>query len=205
MAAFARAAELGADMVECDVRTTRDGALVLVHDGRVAGRRVESTGLSELADALGYRPDLLPEAVALLPAGVGLDVEVKETGCEQAVLEAVSGLPSARLLVTSFETEVLDRLRQLSPTVRLGLIVPAPGPSLDKAILAAAACGASHLILHHRRVAQESLDAARSAGLSVFVWTVNSRRELRRLLRDPGVGGVVTDQVELAVAVRGHV
>ena len=36
LAAYRRAAALGADAVECDVRMTRDGVLVCVHDRRVA-------------------------------------------------------------------------------------------------------------------------------------------------------------------------
>jgi glycerophosphoryl diester phosphodiesterase len=35
LAAYRRAAEIGADAVECDVRMTRDGVLVCVHDRRV--------------------------------------------------------------------------------------------------------------------------------------------------------------------------
>ncbi|TFV90337.1 glycerophosphodiester phosphodiesterase family protein [Blastococcus sp. CT_GayMR16] len=36
LAAYRRAAEIGADAVECDVRMTRDGVLVCVHDRRIA-------------------------------------------------------------------------------------------------------------------------------------------------------------------------
>jgi glycerophosphoryl diester phosphodiesterase len=36
LAAYRRAAELGADAVECDVRMTRDGVLVCVHDRQIA-------------------------------------------------------------------------------------------------------------------------------------------------------------------------
>ena len=35
LAAYRHAAEIGADAVECDVRMTRDGVLVCVHDRRV--------------------------------------------------------------------------------------------------------------------------------------------------------------------------
>ena len=201
IAAFVRAASLGADMVECDVRATRDGALVLVHDSTVAGRRVDTTSFRELAAGLGFQPALLGEAAAALPAQVGLDVEVKQPGCERAVLEALSGMARERLLVTSFERVTLDELRQLSSQVRLGLIVPARG-QLDGAVQSAEHCGATHLVLHHRRVTPRSLAAATRAGLSVLVWTVNSKRGLRRLLQERLVRGVVTDQVELAVAVR---
>jgi glycerophosphoryl diester phosphodiesterase len=52
LAAYLRALDAGADALECDVRLTRDGALVCVHDRRVdrtsSGRGVVST--LELAD-----------------------------------------------------------------------------------------------------------------------------------------------------------
>src|SRR3954466_8336783 len=35
LAAYRRAAEIGADAVECDVRLTRDGVLVCVHDRQI--------------------------------------------------------------------------------------------------------------------------------------------------------------------------
>ena len=55
LAAFERALEQGADAVECDIRLTRDGVLVCVHDRKVNrtsdGRGVVSTlELAELAE-----------------------------------------------------------------------------------------------------------------------------------------------------------
>jgi len=55
LAAYRRAIEVGADALECDVRLTRDGVLVCVHDRRVdrtsTGRGVVSTlELSDLAE-----------------------------------------------------------------------------------------------------------------------------------------------------------
>jgi glycerophosphoryl diester phosphodiesterase len=55
LAAYARALDDGADGLECDVRLTRDGVLVCVHDRRIdrtsSGRGVVSTlELSDLAD-----------------------------------------------------------------------------------------------------------------------------------------------------------
>lgn len=55
LAAYLRALEDGADGLECDVRLTRDGALVCVHDRRIdrtsSGRGVVSTlELADLAD-----------------------------------------------------------------------------------------------------------------------------------------------------------
>ncbi len=74
LAAYKRALQVGADALECDVRLTRDGVLVCVHDRRVdrtsSGRGVVST--LELADLSeldfgswhlpGERPDPLRSA-----------------------------------------------------------------------------------------------------------------------------------------------
>lgn len=201
IAAIRRAATVGADMVECDVRATGDARLILMHDRVVSGRPVELTELEALTAGLGYRPDLLEEVVSALPPNLSLDVEIKEPGYEAAALEILAGLEPERLLITSFEMEVLRELRRISASVRLGLIVPAREP-LSLALRRAADCRAEHLVLHHRRVKSRALAAATAAGLTVFAWTVNSRHQLRRFLQEPRLSGVVTDAVELAVSLR---
>ena len=50
LASFARAIDVGADAVECDVRPTADGRLILMHD--------------ETVDRTTDRPDLLRELLA---------------------------------------------------------------------------------------------------------------------------------------------
>lgn len=73
LAAYRRAIDVGADALECDVRLTRDGVLVCVHDRRIdrtsSGRGVVSTlELADLADLdfgswhHGEEPDLLMSA-----------------------------------------------------------------------------------------------------------------------------------------------
>src|SRR5437763_3780058 len=73
LAAYRRAIDVGADALECDVRLTRDGVLVCVHDRRVdrtsSGRGVVSTlELADLAELdfgswhRGEQPDQLLSA-----------------------------------------------------------------------------------------------------------------------------------------------
>src|SRR5438309_8119165 len=73
LAAYRRAIDDGADGLECDVRLTRDGVLVCVHDRRIdrtsSGRGVVSTlELADLAELdfgswhRGEEPDLLMTA-----------------------------------------------------------------------------------------------------------------------------------------------
>ena len=79
MAAFAGAIEMGAEMIETDVRRTRAGRIVLAHDP-LRGRRGD--GLPGLNDL-----------VQLAAGRVALDVELKEPGYVADVLAELDPRP----------------------------------------------------------------------------------------------------------------
>jgi len=61
--AFTNAISVGADMVEFDVRRTRDGALIAFHDADVNGAPVGSLTRDDIAAVTGVRPPLLTEVL----------------------------------------------------------------------------------------------------------------------------------------------
>jgi glycerophosphoryl diester phosphodiesterase len=108
----------GADELEVDVRRTRDGVLVLYHDGEIASgkhkgkkvRDVDHEDLGRLSN--GAKVPTLDEAIALAKsAGVKLQVEVKDKAddprgketAERVARKLLSSLPADRFLVTSFD------------------------------------------------------------------------------------------------------
>ena len=68
--AFRLARELGASMVELDVRRTRDGALVVHHDARIAERPLIDHEAADL-------PSYIPTLAGALDACHGMDVNVE--------------------------------------------------------------------------------------------------------------------------------
>jgi glycerophosphoryl diester phosphodiesterase len=58
IAAFAGAIEVGADMVEFDVRRTRDGELIAFHDAEVRGVPVGGLTRDDIAAAAGLPSQL---------------------------------------------------------------------------------------------------------------------------------------------------
>ena len=64
------------------------------------------------------------------------------------------------------------------------------------------ALGANDLGIERTLLTPEAVRAARDAGLSIGVWTVNEPEELRRALA-AGVDYVTTDQPDLALRLRG--
>jgi len=199
IAAFENAVALGADMIELDVRCTKDGHLIVAHDPDLRGSPI--SGLTEQAiSATGSgRPPFLAEVVARLGNRIALDIEIKESGYEQAVIAAVHTLAPGLLVLSSFRSEVVATVRQRAPHLSAGLICSPRTPAVTSLRLAREV-GATHLVLHRRRAGPRALIAAGNWGLKVFVWTVNDPRDLVRFMADPGISGVVTDRVAEALA-----
>ncbi|MGE0708805.1 MAG: glycerophosphodiester phosphodiesterase family protein [Planctomycetota bacterium] len=126
LAAIRRAIELGCDYVELDVRQTRDGALVLMHDAEVDrttdGRgKVAALSLAELRGLTldgGGRVPTFAEALRACRGRIGVYVDHKGGPPAEVVraLEAEGMIESA---VVYGGGEQLREFRRLAPTLRL--------------------------------------------------------------------------------------
>jgi glycerophosphoryl diester phosphodiesterase len=205
--AFERAIEAGADMIEFDVRSTRDGELVAFHDPEVDGRPVDRLTRAEMTAAVGYEPLLLDDVLALAHGRIGVNAELKDGAAYvRRVLDAVRDrFAASDALVTAFRPEVVTEVRAAWPAVPAGLLHDARGPAAGSPaslIASARACGATALALEHAIVTRHGLDWAADADLDVYVWTVNDVAAIRALLAGPDVAGVITDVPEVAVPLR---
>jgi glycerophosphoryl diester phosphodiesterase len=225
LTAFRGALGLGVDLVEFDVHQTRDGEVIVVHDptlertttGRGAVRDLawEELATVTVRGTAGEPVPRLAEVLALIrPAPVGLLLEIKTgpdgaryPGIEERVLALVRAAGLAdRTTVMAFDWAILERLRALAAPVRLtGLLSQRGAERLGGVGPAAArvrALGADDLGIERTLLTPEAVRAARGAGLSIGVWTVNDPEELRRAL-ETGVDYVTTDEPELALRLRG--
>lgn len=222
LAAFKRAWALGVEAVELDVRMTKDGEVVVIHDpttARTAGvdRAVADQTLAELQalDAGGWkhvkyrgaRIPTLAEALATIPPGRTMFVEIK-TGRETA--EAIADVirtarpTSATIALQGFDPDALGALAAALPQAMAYWTVDPPLDEADQPLPYTRALideavrrGVPALALDHRAVTEEFLAAARDAGLLVDVWTVNDPPELAAWVRRD-VRWIETDRPELA-------
>ena len=103
--AILAAIDLGADMIETDVRRAPDGVLVLSHQPPGS-----SEGLVTLAEFLELAGD-----------HVIVDLELKESGYEADVVAALEPRP-AGLVVSSFDPACVAAIRALAPDVETALL-----------------------------------------------------------------------------------
>jgi glycerophosphoryl diester phosphodiesterase len=205
LAAFARAARLGADGVELDVRRTADGVLAVHHDPVLEGRGP----VAELT--VGDLPDHVPSLEAALDAcgGLAVNIEIKnlptepgfdpDEGAARLVAELLVRRPTGpRMVVSSFWAPSLDVVRAVRPSTPTGLLLAGwadAGTGLAQAV------GAGYQALHLQEslVTATGVEAAHRAGLAVAAWTVNGAAAVRAMA-EAGVDTVITDDVEGAIA-----
>ncbi|MDR5700098.1 glycerophosphodiester phosphodiesterase family protein [Agromyces aerolatus] len=222
--AFEAAHAVGADVLETDVRLTKDGAAVLAHDatfrdddGRVrAIADLELTTLRriELGGGAGFVAlDEALDAFRAMPFNIDVKVDAA-VGATAAAVRRTGAID--RVLLASFSDA---RGRELSRA--LPGVATSPGRSgVTRALVAAAVGGAGAMrsALAGSRALQAPQRAGRvglitrrlvravhAVGAEIHVWTVNDAAEMRRLF-ELGVDGVVTDRSDLAVPVaRGRI
>jgi glycerophosphoryl diester phosphodiesterase len=190
---FDAALEHGVDMIEFDVRRRGD-ELVLAHtllDTRRSWCPALTAALRHLA---GTRF-----------AGLRFDVDLKCPGTEAATLYALerAGLTD-RCLLTSQVPAVLDRVRELDPSVRTGVSVA--GRLVRRrhgwvnwrteVLRALEARRFDAVMAHHSLVDGQLADSVRERAGELFAWTVDERRQVERL-RGAGVDGVVSNDPRL--------
>jgi glycerophosphoryl diester phosphodiesterase len=208
LAAFRRAAELGAAGFETDLRVTSDGEFLLLHDARVNrttdGRgQVDELPLAALRrlDAgswfdkkfAGERIPTLDEALGLAgELGLRIYLEVKAPlsgSLPRALAERLRNTGRLdRVVVLAFDGATIAAVREAEPGLETALLTDRARGAVKQAQRA----GAKQLAPRHTRATPRLVRQAREAGLGVVVWTVNRRSEMRRML-SIGVDGIMTD------------
>ena len=205
--AFEEAVRAGADGVELDVRLTLDGEAVVIHDESL-DRTSDMSGLvSELTLPEIRRADLgmdqrIPALEEVLSEVEGLvNVEIKEERavdrCVRVVRETDS---SERVLYSSFNVNILRRVRSMDSEARLGLLIDSdevlaeiPSLAADLGLFSVNASveGVDLLGVEGFAAASEML---RRSGLRLILWALSDDR-LHQLL--PELAGtfdaVITD------------
>lgn len=226
LAAYERAIEVGADGVECDVRLTRDGQLVCIHDrtlertssgrGSVSSKSLEELQRLDFGSWYGGEPRPVLTFTALLEllhdAGwpVRLLAETKHPTrsggrVEKRLVEELArfgwtgagGAPSP-VTVMSFAKSALQRVHSLAPKLPTVLLTDGAPTRRRSAVLPAGVTIAGPSIALLRRD-PGLVERAHLLGSQVYVWTVDDPQDVQ-LVRELGVDAVITNRPAETIA-----
>lgn len=208
LAAIRRAMADGADIVEIDVQMTQDGVVILFHDETLKKLglpgRLADTPYSVIAEAdagswhspahAGERVPTLEQVLEETKGKIRLNIELKMTDPSLPLPETVAGMLAVHgmtdaAIVTSFHREALSRAKAVNPGLRTGLIVGTKRALRDDIW----EDQVEILSLKSRLIDRKVVNRARQTGKEVHVWTVNDRKEMKRLIR-MGVASIITDR-----------
>ena len=205
MGAFRRAVEAGADYIELDVQHTRDGQIVVLHDGdlmRMGGdpRKIGELTMAELDSIdVGRRYDsaftgehvpTLEQVIDLARGHLKINIELKYNVPDSTLAPAVIDLLRRKdfmdqVVITSLDYGAIRQVERIEPSLRTGLIVTASVGNVLKT-------DADFLSLNAARATPKFIRQAHRAGKDVHVWTVNDPAAMLRMV-ERGVDNVITD------------
>jgi glycerophosphoryl diester phosphodiesterase len=216
MGAFHEAAKLGYRYIETDVRATRDGVAVILHDRRLPAR----SGLPGAIDRLAWRDvrtaDLvagesiptLEQLLVALPT-MRVNIDIKAASAIEPTVDVIERLSAHhRVLVTSFS----DRRRRRALRLLSKRVATSAGTSAFLALVAAktpAGRAYAWRMVHDSDCLQlpprlgrlpvitpALVRAVHASGRQVHAWTIDEPAAMRALL-DIGVDGIITDRADL--------
>jgi glycerophosphoryl diester phosphodiesterase len=189
-AAFAAALAEGADAIECDVVTTRDGVLVVRHELALDHRPVSELDFAAVRSTDADVPRFDEVLAWARRSRIDLLVEVKDPAAMHAVGGAVraSGWRE-RIVVAGFHGPALAALKQTHPGMRTSFMMGSVITADDLVHLAAAyrvdgvhPCWEGRAPRPHRLLDAVFMDSLRRAGLVITLWHEEDEDELRALV-----------------------
>lgn len=210
ISSFERALKAGADGIEFDVRRAKEGAWFLYHGSFPAFRHLGGFSWEKLSRS--KRLNTLEECIAWLKGNDLLAVfDIKARShmaelCEIVHRENIAG----RVVFSTFHHGTLEVLTKCLPATQCAMIVGLFWRTLadegaraafenlqlllrpNLIIKRAKKLGVGRLHLKKFLVSEEFLRKAHEAGLQVYVWVVNDRKEIAKF-RAMGVDGIISD------------
>ena len=210
----------GVRQLEIDLRLSRDGELVVIHDDTLrrtagVGGKVSGKSANDMAQ-LDNRNDGppwpnkrgtgVPSMTALfraVPEVRHWQLELKHLGPrrDHALADAVVAWiekHQPKAVVTSLEPGLIRRVKDALPGQPTGFVSTTKDPwsTLD-------ACECEYLIAHWKTLTSRSfVRRAQARGIHVSAWTVNDASVIRKLY-ELGIDSVITDYPSMALPLVG--
>lgn len=171
VAAIEAAIDVGCDYVEIDVRTTRDGAFVLMHDAgveRTTGAKgliseLSLAGIRELRSK-GERVPTLDEALEAMRGRCGVYLDAKGIGAEAIV----AALTRHRMMDRAVVYGGVALLAELAQRGHVGIVMP-EAVSVERLRQSLAELKPRVVAFDRRDFRDEVIAVARDVGVEIFV------------------------------------
>jgi glycerophosphoryl diester phosphodiesterase len=189
---FQKAIDIGADMIELDVRLCKSGELVVMHDSTV-DRMTDGHGhiknltlieLKGLNEPKNQRIPTLGEVLDLVDKKIKVDIEIKSKNIAWQVCRIIEryieekGWSYKNFMVSSFHHAELWKVKLINKDIKIGVLSEVVPPiefmSFVKTI------GAYSVNVPIDRINEKFVSKARKNNLKIFAFATNNTNEIKR-------------------------
>lgn len=225
LAAFRKALAEGADVIECDVRLTKDKEIVVIHDatlrrttngrGYVLDHTVEELQTLDAGawfhrSFAGERIPTLREVLECVDGKVGMNIEIKPVSNKKIAGETVQSClrtiqkfrAHPYVLLTSFQHSLLRLIKQYDPAAIVGLLYHPFHHVGTSPLRLAQRFDARVSICAVRFLRRKMVAEAHRNNIAVAAYTVDNEHNLQRCLT-LGIEGIVTNYPRKMVELLG--
>jgi glycerophosphoryl diester phosphodiesterase len=200
LSSFKKAIESGIDMIELDVRLSKDDHLVIMHDESVYRTTngkgfIGSLTLKQIKKLRINKTEKVPtlqEAVNLIKGKCMINIHVKEYKAADKILELIDrNKIHDDVLVSSFSERTIKHIKSKNPEIKTGYLFRRP---ILLYIALAKRTGADALHPHHKLVTRRFVKKAHDNGLEINVWPIKNKETASKLKRF-GVDGLIINSL----------
>jgi glycerophosphoryl diester phosphodiesterase len=203
LASFQKAIDLNVDMIELDLRCSKDGQLVVIHDktvdrttdgkGKVCNKDLEQLKLLNAGD--GELIPTLEESLNLIGGKCLINIEIAERGVAKRLIEALQPFYYMwdSIVISSFSFKELKIFCYYMPTMKVGYL---SDKITVRSIKEISQLPIYSLNLNKQIVDEHWIKWLHSLFFKVFVFTINREEDLE-YMRSLNVDGVFTDRPDI--------
>lgn len=204
-----KAIEIGADMVEIDVRCSKDGVVFVLHDAyldrtTIMQGRLSDYHSSDLIEKAQFKvdnsacmPTLKELCKELSGSQTRLMIEIKDyDNFEIIVNEAKSLLPMTQIAFACFNHDICNQIKSLVPESEVVAIISGVPEYFEQLLLASRIDSVS---LDYNTLDVPMIERLQTAGFRVYVWTVNQPHNMVDVI-ESRCYGVITNYPDLMMS-----
>lgn len=220
MAAFEKAVEMRADMIELDITLTKDGEIVILHDedlkrttnGSGIAHRMPLKELQKLDVGSWYSEKFREERIPTLETvlewakdKISLNIEIKpeavtddvEGGIEEKALQLVQKYGMEKYVIfSSFDLRAVERIKKAAPRVPAAVLYHYSTAGKKGPVDLVNNCRADGFNIDRRYLSNRWINELNENNIPIWVYTVNKESQMKSLIRR-GVSGIFTDRPDL--------
>ncbi len=202
--AFEKAIQMGVDMIELDIRLTKDKVPVVVHDrkihritdgkGKVASMKFKN--LRRYWQKNGEKITTIEEALAFINGRCDVNIELKNCFSKRVIDAIYSMGLQDKVVISSFFKGPLVKVRKMCPNIRIGVLrkYAFPYSTMLKWCKDLKAYS-FHPYYSNKQLTRKTVRKFQKHGFKVFVWHVENPKLIEKF-KAMKVDGIMSNMPE---------